>query len=374
MADFVSPTEHEEQRPACGGFAGDALRGSPPNSRETVASLLLEYLPNTVTAHPEPEGGPPRTFELAKCRCDGWFCPDCCQSKGHNLRARLIPILETFRGLLMVTVTVDPTLFPTPKDAYNYIRERRCIGRTMQDLYRAGFLHSRRYFYVVEFQQHTEQAHFHILLDASFIPFHALLASWSKHRPPSAGPVQGQRPPFGTVLFSKRDFADAAHAGRYATKYLIKTPVFDFPAWVMDMGNKDRVRRFSTSRGFWNTPAEPKQPPKKTRIINPRTYAQRRAECGSMINVFSLGEDLDEQSGEVINRRDWIGRLGVDASVLDRLPDEGDPRRRRRILTAPSLGSLLKRIEAAAGHHPTWINFNARRSAAGAARAAGADS
>jgi hypothetical protein len=57
------------------------------------------------------------------------------------------------------------------------------------------------------------------------------------------------------MAISAPKFADAVHAARYATKYLIKAPSEGFPDWVMDMGDETRIRRYSASKGFWETTA-----------------------------------------------------------------------------------------------------------------------
>ena len=176
---------------------------SPLILPDAAGSNLFKYLHNTVTNKPNEFGA---RFEVAKCNCRCWFCPDCCEFMGYNLRGRLIPVLETFEGLIMVTLTIDPLLFPDPRTAYLYTMDKRCISVTTQDLDRWGHLFSRRYFYVVEWQKNTLQAHFHILYDSNFILWDDILKSWSKHRPKDAGPIQGNRPAFGTVLFSAPKF------------------------------------------------------------------------------------------------------------------------------------------------------------------------
>ena len=118
-----------------------------------MTTNLLEYSHNTVTRLGNEHGS---YYEVSKCLCNCWFCPDCSKVKGYNLRAKLIPILETFRGLLLVTFTIDPALFPDPKEAFFYTMDKRCISVTTQDLYRWGYLNSRRYFYVLEWQKHTK--------------------------------------------------------------------------------------------------------------------------------------------------------------------------------------------------------------------------
>lgn len=315
-------------------------------------ALLLEHFRNTVT-DPRNEHG--AKFELSKCRCNCWFCPGCCMLMGYNLRARLIPILETFTGIIMVTLTIDPQLFPDPKTAYLYAMRKRCISVTTQDLSRWGYLLTRRYFYVVEWQKITEYAHFHVLYDSKFIDWNALLRSWSKHRPKDAGQVIGKRPPFGTVLFSAPKFKDAYHAACYATKYLIKYPEELFPAWVLEMGKERRIRRYSTSRGFWNTEPKTRKEPEKKRTVEKQTYADKVLSCGDSVNVFEIESKTDLETGEISPSRVWVGQVSIRSEkVLPNLYDPGNPERNRRSLMAENLGQVETIIEAASGEKPEW--------------------
>lgn len=319
--------------------------------RKRSESLLLETKAYTVTS-PASDAG----FEVAKHRCRCWFCHDCCRILGTNLRKQLEPILETFNGLLMVTFTVDPSLFIDAAEAYFYMRDRRCIARTIQDLDRGGYLHSRRYFYVVEWQKHTQQAHFHVLLDASFIPWQFLLDSWSKHRPETAGPVVPGRPAFGTVLVSKPRFSGgAAHAARYVTKYLTKTPEHGFPDWVLRMGMYTRIRRYSASRGFWGEKTIPSERG-RPRDIERRSYRQRLERCGTSVDLYEFREVVDRSTGEIETRRRWIGELAVPAlQLFERLHDSGDVRRSRRSLIAATSAAAVQSIEQAVGYKVRWI-------------------
>jgi hypothetical protein len=274
---------------------------------------------------------------------------------GLKLRQRLNPILATFESLMLVTLTVDPTLFATPKDAYFYIRERRCIARTIQDLWRRGVLHSRRYFYVVEWQKNTEQAHFHILLDASFVPWSFLLASWDKHRPQTAGPVAGGRPAFGTVLISVPKFGGgSAHAANYVTKYLTKIPEHGFPAWVLDLGAETRVRRYSASRGFWGEESEPGTG-ETEREVHPVTYRKRIGGCGDSVDLFEVREKCDHETGEIVATRAWIGEIVADSvRVLAALDDGEPPGRSRRSIQAATFRAAVEQVAAASGRPVEW--------------------
>jgi len=313
---------------------------------------LLEYFPNSVTQICNEHGS---RYEISKCRCDSWFCSDCCQVKGYNLRTRLIPILETFNSLIMISLTVDPELFPDPKTAYLYTMDKRCISVTTQDLHRWNYLFTRRYFYVVEWQHKTEQAHYHILYDSAYIPWDQLLKSWSKHRPKTAEPPRVNRPLFGTVIFSAPKFANPVHAARYATKYLIKAPEHGFPEWILAMGKDRRVRRYSTSKGFWGTPPKLKSETQKTRNNKKLSYRERISKCGNSIHVFEMNEFLDLETGEIQVKRLWLGQMGIHSSILDRLFDPGNPQRKRRSLLARSLPEAVRILEVASGQKPQWI-------------------
>jgi hypothetical protein len=323
------------------------------------AAGLLEPQHITVTDLGENEYGD--HYEVASHRCRCWFCQECCRSMGKRLRDKLLPILETFRGLMMWTFTVDPELFRDPVQAYRYMRERRCIARTLQDIWRAGYLHSQRYFYVVEWQRDTEQAHFHVLLDASYIPWHFVLESWSKHRPAEAGPVRDDRPAFGTVIFSKGKggrkgpFASAYHAACYATKYLTKTPEHGFPAWVLALGENTRIRRYSASRGFWGEPTERSEHDGRYEP-KAQSYRKRVGNCGTSVDVFEvrLGK-CDMSTGELPTVRAWVGELDVAArDVLAAVPARDARQRHRRSLTANTVQEVRDLVAAAVGSPVTW--------------------
>lgn len=300
-----------------GTWGGAAAPGPGRTSLESIHNVVT-----TPNAPPEP------LFEVARCRCESWFCEHCATSKGLRVRARLTRRLEEFTAVFMVTLTVDPSLFPDPKAAYLYIRDRRAIARLRQDLHRWGHLHSRSCFYVVEFQRESQQAHFHLLLDASFIPKSEIDRAWSKYRPESAGPVVGDRPPFGTCRFSAPKFADASHAANYATKYLIKWPEHGFPDWVLDMGSDKRVMRYSVSRGFWDdspprsASTDRTEPRQRARA---RTYRERAHDCGKSANLFALTKHADRETGEESITRHWISKEQIDNAVIPHLPRDAGP-------------------------------------------------
>ena len=193
---------------------------------------------------------PETTYEARRCRCKNWFCDDCAPSMGIALRLRLIPIIETFTSVQMWTFTIDPTLFNSPDEAFEYFKSKRCLSNLMRALRDRGLVHSSRFFSVIEWHKNG-YAHWHVLIDASYVPKKIVQEVWDKYRPEWAGPKPDDRPGFGMVRFSKRKFSSKLHAARYATKYLIKPPESGYPDWVLDYGRY--VRRYSTSNGFWES-------------------------------------------------------------------------------------------------------------------------
>ncbi|MGP1346375.1 MAG: rolling circle replication-associated protein [Phycisphaerales bacterium] len=334
-------TGDHERPPAAAGDASDS------EAAAAGGAASLEYFQNVVTGPPGRQVG---LMEVAKCGCDCWFCPDCCTRKGYTLRAGLVPILETFTGLMMLTLTIDPELFPSPYRAYLYLRERRAISVLIQGLHRGGHLHSRRYISVVEFQKQTEQPHFHVLVDATRIPKAAIDAEWSKNRPRTAPPVASNRPAFGMTRFSRREFEGGPiHAARYVTKYLVKTPEHGYPGWALEMGAGKRLPRYSTSRGFWGREPRASRPVRSKREAKQRTYRERLAECGTSCNVFKHSFERHDGSGEVRPRRRWLSRVALDAALLERVPGLGTPSPRRRLLVARSVREAIEILQRASG-------------------------
>jgi len=267
--------------------------------------------------------------------CRSRFCERCCRSLGFTLRDRLIRVLSTFHSVYMVSLTVDPSLFRNdPLVAYGYLRDKRCVSEFVRELRKAGVLSSDRYFYVVEWQKDTEFPHFHLVLDAEFIPFDLLCSAWGKFRPKDAGPVEGNRPAFGSVQFTKKwSRGSAERAGNYVGKYLTKHPAHGYPDWVLDA--KFRIRRFSTSRGFWGGFEAPRDDESwagredvsaveveegehqwdKEDVI---TIRERVDGCGAMCAVFERIEYADE-NGELSYEDRWFGLIAKDIVSVARL-------------------------------------------------------
>jgi len=252
----------DERRRVAEADADGAQRSEhrPSGNGDAVAPYYLEPKGKCCG---QPETKVTRRLEAKPHRCTSRFCPDCCLPLGLKLKAKLLPILETFKGLQMWTLTIDPTLFADPESAFAHVQKRRAIGELIRALDKMGVLHSRRYFCVVEWQKETKMPHYHILLDASFIPFALVCSIWNRNRPnhlppPELNPATGKaRPGFGSVRFTetKHKFATATHAANYACKYLIKHPQEGYPDWVLNSSRK--IQRCWPSKGFWGS-SQPK--------------------------------------------------------------------------------------------------------------------
>lgn len=195
-------------------------------------------------------------YVVRACRCRRWFCEGCGPRRGYELRKQLSARLLKFRSVFGITLTVDGELFQSPEAAWLYFSKGGLIGRFVRDLDRRGHLHSKAYFWVVEFQKDTQQPHWHLLLDSSGIPYGEIVEIYSRYRPSDATPLaepitaenyKGRAPGFGSVYFSPP--ADPLRAAGYVTKYLTKFPKHGFPDWVLD--RTGRVPRFNHSRGFF---------------------------------------------------------------------------------------------------------------------------
>jgi hypothetical protein len=199
----------------------------------------------------------------------------------------------------------------------------------------------------VEFHK-SGWAHFHLLLEAEFIPFVELCRLWGRNRPKSAPAwphsyaesLKGVAPEFGTCQISKGDksrpFADAKHAACYALKYMMKQPEYGYPEWVFDAMNAgSRIRLYESSRKLLPTkptkkheadgkgevagdehPAEcfcescrESATPTTARVR--RTVEERLAECGKRAAVLEVTERKDAAGAVIASNRRFVRMLEV---------------------------------------------------------------
>jgi hypothetical protein len=133
------------------------------------------------------------------------------------------------------------------------VGRKRCLSKLVAELNKAGYLHSERYFWVIEFHVNG-WPHWHILLDTTFIPYEAFCRVWNRLG------TGDENTMFGMVRFSKGKggrmgaFRSVKHAAYYVTKYIIKEPQQGWPEWVLNY--RGNVMRYRAHNGAYRTDVE----------------------------------------------------------------------------------------------------------------------
>jgi hypothetical protein len=299
------------------------------------------------------------TYEVAPCGCGCAWCDHCGPVIGWKLRKRLSLVVKRWGRAVMITLTVDPTLYPGgPQEAWRDVGQRRCIGRFMRALRARGLIVRDEYFCGLEFHKpdsrNGDMPHWHLLIDMPGRIDKGLLQDlWGTLRPQAAGPVVPGRPAYGVVWYTAAGQGHAAgveegsdKAVNYATKYLCKPPPEGLPDWVKTYTG--RVHRYSVSQGFWKSlqpgdlqgreangvgplghpltcfcevcrgevealatddelaPADPGQVEQPS--LPARTVAERLQACGKTVNLFrvvhkTLGD------GREVREAEWLGNI-----------------------------------------------------------------
>ena len=197
-------------------------------------------------------------YRAVSCACRCRFCRKCSVAMGLKLQKRLLTSsrVAEFANPLMVTLTIDPELFASDVEAYEYCREKRVISRLVASLRDRGLVDSAHYFASVEYHK-SGRHHYHLLVDAKRIDHGLLMDLWGRFRPVDR-PRDPDRPAFGFVFLSKPKGAGVRSAILYATKYVLKEPPEGWPDWVMEY--RGNVPRYQCSRGVW-LDTEPTPPP-----------------------------------------------------------------------------------------------------------------
>lgn len=306
------------------------------------------YLDNNTVTPPWEESPPRLQVEFTTCRCRLWLCPHCARVETIKLRHKLMPVLATFKHVMMLTLTVDPSLFTSPQQAYQYLTTQRCVARTMQDLRRLLNRDGLRYVAVLEFQKHTLMPHYHVLVETDYVPHEALGRLWGKHRPCEAGPPDDSRPSFGFVSYTTYGYqtADVTRAVEYA----VKVPEHGYPAWVLNLGGPaGRVRRYATSREFSSVAAAKHRQSAastkpRTKRKSERTYAERLNGCGSSVHLVTRKEWIDHRTGEVSERLFWASEVSLAREDLEELRPHFELQRGRLVFSGESVDQIIERI------------------------------
>ncbi|MCX5659723.1 MAG: hypothetical protein NTW19_08380 [Planctomycetota bacterium] len=327
----------------------------------------IECNRTTVTRH----SGANVEVELAPCRCKLRLCRSCGSRELFNLREELICVLARFPRLNMLTLTVDPTLFCSPAEAYNYLRNHRCLSILMQDLRRHLKMPRLPYFATLEFQPGTGMPHYHVVVAKDFISQPDLLQLWGKHRPKTAGPCQEGRPSLGLVWVEPSD-GDGMKAARTAAEYVTKLPENGYPDWVMEMGGRAGRIRWTTTSRFFFPPKRSKPASRATRGRSTkrvpsgkanRTYKERLEACGQTVSLLVRVEWIDHATGAVSHPLRWKADLDVDADELDRLRHLFCNNDGRLSITSASVDEVLMNIAQALGRTVAELRGSCRTAA-----------
>jgi hypothetical protein len=264
-------------------FHAGGRAGGTPRSGDPGPSLYLEQSSNSVTEEEREQRK--QWIELCPKRCGSFFCPRCCLRKGIELKKSLKKELPTWKSVMMLTLTLDPENFSSPQEGYEHVTKNRCIAKMMQTLFRWGLVLSRKYVAVIEWQKDTEQSHWHVLIEASFVPHDKICEAWNRTWSGSDARVAIGRPGLGAVRFSAPKFAKPEDAAGYVSAYLTKCPEHGYPEWVLAMPCR-RIHRFQTSR-YVKLGGD--EVPKKKPV--PREEAEKSEDaCVSANEVRTVGE------------------------------------------------------------------------------------
>lgn len=277
----------------------------------------------------------------SSCKCR--FCDKCALRMGLALKLQLFVALVFFTECQMWTLTLDPKLFNSPLDAYNFVRRKRIISKLVAELYKRGHLHTKRYFWVLECQKNG-MPHWHLVLDASYVPFAEFCDVWNR-----LGKERAEGGMLGGVRYSmgsnhadgKKRFEGRKHAVNYLLKYVTKSPKEGWPEWVMNYtGN---IMRYRASNGLFRVSEsvqfEQGQSEATKEVIEEysrgpyhrkQTVKLRVAQCGKESLIFSFNDSRGYK---------LLGRLrygGADFRQWFRVPEGED-----FILPAPGVDPLV---------------------------------
>lgn len=224
-------------------------------------------------------------------------------------RDKLRIILASFRSIQMWTFTVNPAGFPNPEMAFRHVQRKRMLAKWVARMRKLGFLESKRYYWVLEFQQNG-WPHWHLILETNYVPHDVAWAEWNKL---GCGDPETN---FGYVSFSKgtgsrdkaKQFKNSRHAAYYVMKYVIKEPEYGWPQWVLDY--RGNIMRCRGSNGLFKSVdmednrkalAEDIEQAKKTRGRYKRktTVQCRIGACGESALIFAFNRGSYRYLGRV---------------------------------------------------------------------------
>ncbi|MDA8377076.1 MAG: hypothetical protein M0Z50_08465 [Planctomycetia bacterium] len=307
------------QRPVVSGGGTD---GATDAGAASAAPLRLDDKGNNPTKQMD------HRLVFIPCRCKCRVCPVCGPRMGFILRMRLLAVADKFRKPALLTLTVDRENFASSEAAHTFISDKGRIGLLMK---RLGV---ELWVWVLEFQQKTGDGwpHWHILVDLADCPGGKidLERAWKFWRDKwEIG---------GLDLQFKRHFHLPRHAINYITKYLIKSPRYGYPRWVLESDRAIRLVAACRKLGVLVSDGRSKSYKRKAKGENKtrrrrRLLVDRLVECGQKTTAMRQDMDTDnervdtffvgnvpasvEQLTNMQRQRLLDSRIRLEADVLD---------------------------------------------------------
>jgi len=232
---------------------------------------------------------------------------------GFVLRMRLLAVADNFRKPALLTLTVDRENFGSCQAAHDFISSMGRIGLLMK---RLGV---ELWVWVLEFQQKSGDGwpHWHILVDLADCPDGKLdlKRAWSFWRDKwGIG---------GVDLQIKRRFRKPRHAINYITKYLIKSPKYGYPRWVLESVKAIRLVAACRKLGplvsdGWSKPRSESDGERKARRRR-RLLVDRLAECGQKTTAMRQDIDADNETVDT----SFVGSVSASVEQLAAMQQQG---------------------------------------------------
>ena len=292
------------QRPVVSGGGTD---GATDAGAASAAPLRLEYKGNNPIKHIDHQ------LAFIPCRCKCRLCPICGPRLGVILRMRLLAVADTFRKPALLTLTVDRENFASSEAAHTFISDK---GRVSLLMRRSGV---ELWAWVLEFQQKTGDGwpHWHILVDLADCPSGKidLERAWKFWRDKwEIG---------GLDLQLKRCFHQPRHAINYITKYLIKSPRYGYPRWVLE--SQKAIRLVAAGRKLGPLISDGRLNPKRESDGERKTRGRRRllvdrlVECGQKTTAMRQNIDVDNERIDT----SFVGNVSASVEQLATMQQQG---------------------------------------------------
>jgi len=149
------------------GSSRPSWEDPPEQCRVTPGSRRVDQQQTSVQYVHEAYLFSPRT-------CRSWACPQCSRSRASRLVERLRPVLASWAAagdlVAMLTITLDPKLFPSKEAAFEYITKRRILPKLVGKLQVAGCCATGEYFSALHTHEGkrggdgTHWPHWHLLI------------------------------------------------------------------------------------------------------------------------------------------------------------------------------------------------------------------